>query len=180
MTSCTSSIAKRSQHRLLSSTTLFGDRTAGVKAATAGRIQRCWNIAAENDPLRSQRGIGDRNCADQSLRVGMLRTPANLFRSTNFNKLSQIHYSDPPRELLDDRNGVADEEIGQPERSLKFPEQRCDLCLNGNIEGRYGFVSDNQFGFESQSSSDPNALALPTTEFMGIPVHRRSVQPHDL
>src|SRR4030095_7190175 len=180
MTSCTASIPNRSEHRLLSSTTLFGDRTAGVKAATDGRIQRCWNITAQNDPLRSQRRIGDRNCADESLRIGMLRTPANLFRSTHLNKLSQIHYSDSPRELLDDRNGVADEEISQPRLSLKFPEQLCDLCLNGNIEGRHGFVRDDQFWFESQSSSDPNALALPTTEFMGIPVHRRRVQPHDL
>ena len=70
-------------------------------------------IGVGTSPSRTTRSflhrIGNRNGADQRLRIGMLRIQTDLFRGSDFHELSQIHHADPVGNLLDHRNGVRDE-----------------------------------------------------------------------
>jgi len=173
-------IRESPQHGLFNPATLFSDRASGMKAASAGGIDRRGHIASQNDSFLSNRWIRNRDGADQSLRIGMFRAPADLFRGADFHKLSEVHYADSPRELLDHGDGMAYEKIGESKLPLKFQQQVRDLCLDGNIQRRHGFVGNNELWIQSQRASDPDALPLAATEFVGIAPHGSGIESHNL
>ena len=48
----------------------------------------------------------------------------------NFDDSPEVHYRDPGADMLDDRQVVGDEQIGQPKLLLQVFEQVYYLCLD--------------------------------------------------
>src|SRR5439155_8551126 len=46
-----------------------------------------------------------------------------------------------------------------------------NLSSDGNVQHRYGFVSDDEFRVQYESPRDRYPLSLPTAELVGKPVH---------
>jgi hypothetical protein len=91
---------------------------------------------------------------------------------------SQIHDSDPMAHVFDDTEIVGDKKVGIPMTSLKFFNEVEDLSLDGNIQGGSRFIKNDKLGPRDESPCDPDALSLPSAEFMGIPIHVILVEAH--
>ena len=72
--------------------------------------------------------------------------------------------------MLDDRQIVSDEEIGDAEFLLQVLQQIDDLGLNRDVERRDRFVADDQFGLDGERAGDADALALAARERVWVAV----------
>ena len=97
--------------------------------------------------------------------------PVNhLFGRTGFNDFSQVHHENAITDMLDDREVMSNEEIGEREALLQFLKEVYDLCLDGDVERTDGLVTNDEFWFYGQRAGDSNALALTAAEFMGVTI----------
>lgn len=77
-----------------------------------------------------------------------------------FDHPTQIHDAGPVRDVLDDREIMADEQIGQAKLLLQVAQQVDDLCLHRNVERRDGLIADDQAGQQNERAGNTDALAL--------------------
>ena len=56
---------------------------------------------------------------------------------------AEIHDRDPVRDVLDHREVVGDEQVGQPVFVLEVHQQIDDLGLDRHIQSRYRLVADD-------------------------------------
>ena len=61
-------------------------------------------------------------------------------------KSSQIHHCHPIADVTYHRKIVRNEQVGQAVCFLQVLQQVDDLCLDGNIQSRYRFITDNEIG----------------------------------
>ena len=66
---------------------------------------------------------------------------------------------------------MSDEDQGEVHLLRQLGEKIQDLCLNGDVEGRYGFVGDDHLGLEGEGAGDSDALALSAGKLMRILLH---------
>jgi len=71
---------------------------------------------------------------------------------------------------------VGNENVSQREFALEFLQQEENLRADGNIEGGYRFIGDDELWLENKSSGDADALALAAGEFVRIPPHGVFIQ----
>ena len=71
---------------------------------------------------------------------------------------------------------MRNEKIGQAEVALQLREQVDDLRAHADVERGNGFVGHNEFGTQSESAGDADALALSSAEFVGETVEDRFVE----
>src|SRR5262245_6641079 len=109
----------------------------------------------------------------------MTGVQTDLLGSADFDEFSQIHHTNAPRKLLDHRNGMRDEKIRQSESFLELREQVRDLCLNRHVQCRHRLIRNDQPGLERQRARNPDALPLPSAEFVRVAIHGRGIQPDD-
>ena len=81
-----------------------------------------------------------------------------------------LHDGDAVADAFDDAHVVADEEIGQTQLLLQFHQQVDHLRLDGNVEGRDGFIGNDQLGREAEGAGNAEPLALAAREFVWIAV----------
>ena len=75
---------------------------------------------------------------------------------------------------------MGDQQVTHAQGLLQFPEQVQNLRLNGHIQGRGGFVANDQGGLDGQGTRDGNALSLSTRELMGKAFERILGQSHPI
>src|SRR5438132_12382494 len=75
-----------------------------------------------------------RNCFEQSARVGMCGALHDLPGRTDFDNLPTVHHRDSSREVADDRHGMRDEQVGQPEFVLQLRQQIHDLRADADVQ----------------------------------------------
>ena len=75
---------------------------------------------------------------------------------------------------------MGNEQVGQSQLILQILQQVDDLSLDRNVEGRDGFVANDEIGLGGQGSSDADALPLPAGKLVRIAVDKVGVQAHDL
>ena len=80
--------------------------------------------------------------------------------------------------MLDDRQVVGDEDVGQVELRLEVLEQVQDLRLDRDIERRHRLVADDELGIERDGSCDADALALAAAELVRVTAVGIGWQPH--
>ena len=93
----------------------------------------------------------------------------DLLGVRQFHDVSQIHDGDAVGNVPYHQKVVGDEEIGQSQLILQFIEHVDDLCLDGDVQSRDRFVTDNEFGVYRQSPGDADTLTLAAGELVGIP-----------
>ena len=72
------------------------------------------------------------------------------------------------RDVLDDAEVVADEQIGEVERLAQLHEQVEDLRLDRDVERGDRLVADQEIGLHRQRAGDADALALAAGELVRI------------
>jgi hypothetical protein len=70
--------------------------------------------------------------------------------------------------MFDDSKVMGDEKVGKTQLISQVHQKVEDLGLDGDIESRDGFISNDQFRIEGDGPGNANPLALSTAELMGI------------
>ena len=133
---------------------------AGVEPAPGRRIGRRGHVALEDEPLLADpsgrgwaRPTGARRCrGGGAARRARRRRPAR--------RPAEVHHPDPVADVLDDREVVGDEQVGQAELLLEVVEQVQDLALDRHVERRDRLVADDELGVQGERPGDADALAL--------------------
>jgi hypothetical protein len=71
-------------------------------------------------------------------------------------------------DVLDHREVVADEEVGEARAALQVLHQVQDLRLHRDVEGRGRLVADQELGIAGQRAGDRDALALAAGELVRV------------
>src|SRR5205807_6097661 len=110
--------------------------------------------------LRLQVRVGDRDRAEQRLRVRVQRVGVDLFGVRDLDDLAEVHHGDPVAQVADDRQVVGDEQVGQVELVLEVLQEVHDLRLDRDVERGDGLVGDDEGGVQDQGAGDADALPL--------------------
>ena len=134
--------------------------TAGMEPASGGRMQGRRDIAWKDNAFGWCGWIGNRIGGEQGLGVGMFGSGKEILSRSDFRELAHIHDRDPVSKILHHIEIMRDEQIGEVEFLLKIPKQVQDLRLNRHIQGRYRFITDDEFGIERKSTRNADPLTL--------------------
>ena len=102
----------------------------------------------------------------------MARRGQHIFRPAPLDDASEVHHRDVMREVLDHREVVGDEQVGNAELALQLLEQVEDLRLHRHVECGGRLVTDQQFGLHGKRPRDCDALALAAGKLVRITVDR--------
>src|SRR5258705_12250040 len=102
------------QLRLLVGASRLGDRTARAEAATGRRRDCSGNVSPQRKALATVLRIGNRYRGQQRSGVRMKRVVKYLLTRGDLDQFTEVHYADPSRDVLDDRQAMRDEQICQP------------------------------------------------------------------
>ena len=101
--------------RLLHAAALDSIGAARMEAAAAGLPDRARYLAREDDALAPRAWIGERHCREQCLGIGMKGCPEECVLLRELDDLSEIHDGDPVADVLDHREIMRNEEVGEPQ-----------------------------------------------------------------
>ena len=79
--------------------------------------------------------------------------------------------------MLDDRQVVGDEQVGQPEPGPQVGQQVEDLGLDRHVERRDRLVADDELRLDRERPGDPDALALAAGELVRVALDVVRVEP---
>ena len=103
--------------------------------------------------------------------VGVPRLVEDLLGGANFQELAGAHDGDARGDLRHYGETARNKNIRQREFVLEIRQEKENLRAHGNVEGRDGFVGDDELRMENESSRDADALALAAGEFVGVAAH---------
>ena len=147
-------------------------RAPRVKVAARRGFARTRNVTREDDPLafRTPSGVRSGYGREKGSGVGMPRIPIEILRIRHLDHPTQIHHGDPITHVLDEREVVRDEEVGEAQIPLEVVEKVHHLSLHGDVQGADRLVQDQKVRLHGERSRDPETLALSTTELVWIPI----------
>ena len=90
--------------------------------------------------------------------------------------LPKVHHRDAARDVLDDREVVRNEDVGETQTLLQVLQQVDDLRLHRHIERRHRFVADDEPRLDRECARDADALALPAGELVRIALRVRACE----
>ena len=161
-------------------------RSAGDSASSSPSSRNCGPQALLSEaPLSLQRleverpvEIGKRHGGEQ--RLAYRDGPAScsrISRGASSTMRPRAHHRDAVGHVVDHREIVGDEQIGEAQFLLQILEQVEDLRLHRDVERRDRLVADQQVGAERQRARDADALALAAGEAVRIAVEKRWSSP---
>ena len=106
----------------------------------------------------------------QGARVGVPWRAEKVGDGGGLDDASGIHDHHAVAEAGDNAEVVRNEDDGHAELALEFFNQLKDLRLDGDIEGRGGFVGDEYLRFGDEGHRDHDPLSHAAGEFVGIAV----------
>ena len=161
---------------------LLGLRASRVEVAAGRRVDRRGHVTGEDDPLApvGEVRVRDRGRGQQRGGVGVAGMGVKLRCVGEFDDPPQVHDRDPVTDVLDHRQVVGDEHVGEAELALEVGEQVEDLRLDGNVQGGHRLVADDQCRLQGECPRDPDPLPLPAGEVGGEPVVVLGVEPDQL
>src|SRR5215469_8347359 len=137
---------------------LNGNGASRMESAAGNFLGLRREVSFESDPEVAGADPGDWNGRQQRLSVWVKRVVKDVLRAGLFDNFTQVHYRDPVGYVPYDRQIVRNKEIGQAQALLKLDQQVQDLGLYRDVEGRHGFVADDEPRLERQCTGDSNAL----------------------
>src|SRR5664280_2275271 len=109
-----------------------------------------------------------RNGLQQTVRVWMARRLENLFGSSVLDNLAGIGDGDGLCHFGDDGEVVRNDEDSHTELLLKSAHQVKNLCLDGDIKRRRGFIRDQELRIRGQCHGYHDPLAHAAAHLMGV------------
>ena len=119
---------------------------ASMELTALGRLDGAGDIAFQDFGVLVGILIGGGDGVQQSLGVGMEGMCEDLVGIAQLNHVAQVHNADTVGDVLNDRQVVGDEQVGQVLLFLQILEQVDNLSLNGNVQSGNSFVTDNKLG----------------------------------
>ena len=147
-----------------------GFAAAGMKHAARRRCQRIGEREPEAGVGNAEAGLRREHRGEQRPGVGMARRAKQRRTLGGLDDAPEIHDRDAGRDMLDDREIVADEDVGQAEVALEVEQQVENLRLHRDIERRGRLVEHDDLGLDHERAGDGDALALAAAELVGIDV----------
>jgi hypothetical protein len=126
------------------------------------------------------RGVDAGYGVEQGARVRVARGLEEVARGRRFDDLAEVHDRHAVGDVAYDAQIVRDEEVGQTEAHLELAEEIQDLGLNRDVEGRDGFVANEELRPGGERTSDADALLLTARELVRIAVLERAIEPDAL
>jgi hypothetical protein len=119
--------------------------TSCSKPASRWGVDRAWHVAHENESLAIsfEIWVRERRGGDQRLRVGMCGVFEDLLTSTSFDDPTEVHDRYLIGKVIDDRQIVGVEEVGNAELFLQLRQKIDDIGLYGSIERRDRLVEND-------------------------------------
>ena len=90
------------------------------------------------------------NGREQGAGIRVLGIAAEGAAVRDFHDATEVHDRDAVGDMLDDAQVVRDEEEGKAEPALKVLKKIDDLGLNRHVQGRNGFVCNDEIGIHGQ------------------------------
>jgi hypothetical protein len=159
---------RTAQGRLVGPAVVGGVAAPGREPAAVGRIRQIRWEARNGEKLnigilselwdRPQEGLGVR-----VMHVGEQRA-----RGRTFDDPPGVHDMNPVGSAGHHAHIVGDQQDRHAEAGLEVVEQRQNLRLNRDIEGRGGLIGDQQFGLAREGDGDHDPLALASGKLVGI------------
>jgi len=153
-------------------------RAARVEMAARRRRDRVGIGHAKLGVGHAQARLGRQHRFQQRLRIGVARRVEQASHAVLLHDPAQIHDGHPRRQMLDHRQVVADEQVGQAEFALQFAQQVQDLALHRHVQRRGWFVADHHLGLHDQGTRNRHALTLTARHLAGVGVHHPRRQAH--
>ncbi len=98
----------------------------------------------------------------------MRRRSKYVMDRASLDHFARIHDREILRHARHHTEIMGDQKQRQPQLLLQFLQQAQDLCLHRNVEGRRGFVGDQQFRIAHQCHGDHDPLTQAAGELVGI------------
>ena len=161
---------------------VLGVDTTRVEVAPAGRIRWVGNLSRKDDAVHLGFGVGLGHRRQQGLGVRCKGASGceQLVGLGQLHHLSDVHNSDPIRDVLDDAEIVGDEQIGEIELRLQVLQKVEDLRLNRHVERRHRLVAHHELGAGCQRASNADALSLAAAERVGVALEVLHLETHHL
>src|SRR5260370_13126272 len=126
---------------------------------------------------KTRSGAGKfRDGGEQFVSVAIFWLVEDLFGVAHFKEFAGADQGDARGDLRDHGQAVGNENVSEREFALEFLQQEENLRADGNIEGGYRFIGDDELRLENKSPGDADALALAAGEFVRIPPHGVFIQ----
>ena len=109
-----------------------------------------------------------RDRRQQRPRVGMLRIVEQGVDRPLLDDLAQVHHGHTIGSVVDDRQVVGNEQVGQAVLLLEVLQQVDDLRLDRDIQRRHRLVQDQQLRIDSQRATDADTLPLAARQLVRI------------
>ena len=136
-----------------------------MEGAAGRRVERARHLARDRRALAAGHvKVGDR--VEQHPRIGMLGPREERLRRRHLDQAAKVHHADARGDVIDDRQIVRDEQVGEPEAALQVDHQVQDLRLHRDVERRRGFVAHQELRLAGERAGDRDALPLAAREFV--------------
>ena len=115
-----------------------------MESTTRRGIDGAWRLPREDRPfphltLRFLERFGSRQ---EALGIGVGGIVEEGVGGSNLHDLTEVKDTHSVRDLTEDGEIMGDEEIGQTEGGLELYQEIQNLSLNGEVQGRDGFIQD--------------------------------------
>ena len=157
----------RRECRCLAPAAVGGPRAARMEGAARRRIERIRHLAGDGRARHAGHlQVGNR--FEQHPRVRVLRRAEQPPRRRELDDPPQVHDADAVGDMMDDREVVRDEQVGQAHPARQVPHQVQHLRLHRHVERRRRLVADQEAWFGRQRAGDGNALPLPAGKLVRV------------
>ena len=154
---------------------------ARAEIAALRPLVRQRQLAGDGDQRpRILVGAGQRDRAEQPLRIGMAHPVEDVLDRAGLHRLARIHHRDAVAGLQDQAEIVRDEDHRGAELLAEPLDQLDDAGLDGHVERRGRLVEQEQRRLRQQRHGDDDALLLAAGKLVRIGAHHalRIGQPH--
>ena len=123
------------------------------------------------------RRVGYRNGFEQCAGIGMRSLAKQPVSRCDFDHFSEVHDAHSVCQLLDNSQVVCNEQECDAQFLPQVQDQFDDPRLDGYIQGRDGFVGNDQFRFWKQRPCQCHALSLTAGQLMRKTLQYIRLQP---
>ena len=146
---------------------LLAQPAARVEATAGRRRRRARHVALEHEAPRSAGADRGRARPTGAPRCTGAAGPRRAARRAQLHQLAQVHHAHAVADVLDHRQVVGDEQVGQAELAAQVQQQVEDLGLDRHVERRHRLVADHELGIQGECARDADALTLAAARTRG-------------
>lgn len=133
-------------HRRRFRTAAFGGiATAVAEGAARGTVHNAGHLAQHLYALTIlvHLGVSDGNGREQRTGIGVQRVAVQLLAGGNLHNFAEVHDDDTVADMLDHRQVMGNEQVGNAQLRLQVLQQVDDLRLNRNVQCRDRLVAED-------------------------------------